>query len=135
MHTLCLLDIKVKEPDFEAMKRGKIVYLPPRFMSINVAAEQLIESEAMRKGKAYNPDTTLCVGLARLGQPDQCIIAGTLSELKLQDFGSPLHCLIICGEVHDMELEALKPYLVKDSKFIVDAEGSLFDRSENNNDT
>jgi diphthine synthase len=25
MHTLCLLDIKVKEPDFEAMKKGKIV--------------------------------------------------------------------------------------------------------------
>ncbi|KAL7513525.1 hypothetical protein ACHAXN_010747 [Cyclotella atomus] len=137
MHTLCLLDIKVKEPDFEAMKRGKIVYLPPRFMSINVAAEQLIESEEMRKGKAYNPDSTLCVGLARLGQPDQCIIAGTLTELKTQDFGSPLHCLIICGEVHDMELEALRPYLVKNSKFIVDAEGSLFDRSvhEDSNNT
>ena len=135
MHTLCLLDIKVKEPDFEAMKRGKIVYLPPRFMSVNVAAEQLIESEEMRKGKAYNPKSTLCVGLARLGQPDQCIIAGTLEELKEQEFGAPLHCLIICGEVHDMELEALKPYLVKNSKYVIDAEGSLFDRSayEDNN--
>jgi diphthine synthase len=137
MHTLCLLDIKVKEPDFEAMKRGKIVYLPPRFMSINVAAEQLIESEEMRKGKAYNPYTTLCVGLARLGQPDQTIIAGTLGELKEQDFGAPLHCLIICGEVHDMELEALKPYLVRGSRYVIDAEGSLFDRNayEDNNDT
>jgi len=43
MHTLCLLDIKVKEPDFEAMARGRTVFLPPRYMSVNTAAEQLIE--------------------------------------------------------------------------------------------
>ena len=128
MHTLCLLDIKVKEPDFEAMKRGKIVYLPPRFMPVDVASEQLIEAEETRKGGAYKPESTLCVGLARLGQPDQCIMAGTLEELKNADLGAPLHCMIICGEVHDMELEALRPYLIKDSKYLIDAEGSLFDR-------
>lgn len=130
MHTLCLLDIKVKEPDFEAMKRGKIVYLPPRFMTVNKASDQLIEAEETRAGGAYIPNKTLCVGLARLGQPDQCIIAGTLEELKEEDFGAPLHCLIICGEVHDMELEALKPYLIDNSKFKVDVEGSLFPRDE-----
>jgi len=117
MHTLCLLDIKVKEPDFEAMKKGKIVYLPPRYMSVNVAAEQLIEAEEVEKGKAYNPDETLCVGMARLGQKDQCIIAGTLNELKEQDFGEPLHCMIICGEVHDLELKFLEKYLVEGSTF------------------
>jgi len=130
LHTLCLLDIKVKEPDFEAMKRGKIVYLPPRFMTVNEASDQLIEAEEARAGGAYIPNKTLCVGLARLGQPDQCIIAGTLEELKEKDFGAPLHCLIICGEVHDMELEALKPYLIDNSKFEVDVEGSLFPRDE-----
>jgi diphthine synthase len=36
MHTLCLLDIKVKEPDYEAMvKYGKIKFLPPRFMTVS----------------------------------------------------------------------------------------------------
>ncbi|RLN93102.1 hypothetical protein BBJ28_00026102, partial [Nothophytophthora sp. Chile5] len=45
MHTLCLLDIKVKEPDFEAMCRGRTVFLPPRFMTVNQAIEQLIEIE------------------------------------------------------------------------------------------
>lgn len=130
MHTLCLLDIKVKEPDFEAMKRGKVVYLPPRFMSVNEASDQLIEAESVRGGGAYIPEKTLCVGLARLGQPDQCIIAGTLEELKEQDFGAPLHCLVICGEVHDMELEALRPYLVENSTFEVDVEGSLFNHAE-----
>lgn len=117
MHTLCLLDIKVKEPDFEAMKRGKIVYLPPRYMTVNTASEQLIEAEEKENQGAYNPKSTLCVGLSRLGQKDQCIIAGTLEELKEQDFGSPLHCMIICGEVHDLELQFLQKFMVKDSKF------------------
>jgi diphthine synthase len=30
LHTLCLLDIKVKEPNLEALCRGKTVYEPPR---------------------------------------------------------------------------------------------------------
>ena len=133
MHTLCLLDIKVKEPDFEAMKRGRTVYLPPRFMTVNESSEQLIETEQLRKGCAYVPNETLCVGFARLGQPDQCIIAGTLEELKEQDFGSPLHCMVICGEVHEMELEALRPYLIEKSTFRIDLEGELCDRDESSN--
>jgi diphthine synthase len=119
MHTLCLLDIKVKEPDFEAMKRGKNVFLPPRFMSIASAAAQLDEAEeALGKG-AYHTDTTLCVGLARLGQPTQQIVAGTLQELQHVDFGKPLHSLIVCGELHELELEILKEYLVEGSKFVM----------------
>ena len=31
LHTLCLLDIKVKEPSLEALARGKTVYEPPRY--------------------------------------------------------------------------------------------------------
>ena len=45
LHTLCLLDIKVKEPDFEAMMMGKTKFLPPRYMSINQCCEQLIYVE------------------------------------------------------------------------------------------
>ena len=33
LHTLVLLDIKVKEPTEESLARGKPVYLPPRYMS------------------------------------------------------------------------------------------------------
>jgi len=117
MHTLCLLDIKVKEPDFEAMKKGKVKYMPPRYMSVNTAAEQLIEVEEVEESNAYNPKETLCVGMARLGQEDQCIIAGTLEELLAQDFGLPLHCLVICGEVHDLELDFLKQFLIPGSKY------------------
>lgn len=124
MHTLCLLDIKVREPDFQAMVKGRTEYLPPRFMTVNQAAEQLMEAEDIHDEQAYSSSHTLCVGLARMGQPTQCIIAGTLQELKGQDFGGPLHSLIICGDLHELELEALKEYLVERSTFGVD-EASL----------
>lgn len=32
LHTLCLLDIKVKEPNLEALARGRTVYEPPRWV-------------------------------------------------------------------------------------------------------
>jgi len=117
MHTLCLLDIKVKEPDFDAMMKGQTKFLPPRFMSVNTAAEQLIEAEETHGEGIYDDTKTLCVGLARLGQPDQKIIAGTLRELVEQDFGEPLHSLIVCGECHDLELEVLKEFLVEGSTY------------------
>jgi diphthine synthase len=116
MHTLCLLDIKVKEPDFEAMARGKTVFMPPRYMSVNTAAEHLIESEEEYKKGICSPDC-LAVGLARLGQPDQCIFAGTLQELTNQNFGAPLHSLIICGEVHDLELEMLNQFMIPNTQY------------------
>ena len=120
MHTLCLLDIKVKEPDFKAMMKGRTEYLPPRFMSVNTAAEQLIEAEETLQQNVYSPSKTLCVGLARMGQETQCIKAGTLEELKEYDFGGPLHSLVVCGHLHDLELEVLKEFLVEGSKFEVD---------------
>ena len=38
LHTLALLDIKVKEPTMESLARGKPVYMPPRYMSTKIAA-------------------------------------------------------------------------------------------------
>mmetsp|Transcript_90283 Transcript_90283/g.135366 ORF Transcript_90283/g.135366 Transcript_90283/m.135366 type:complete len:296 (-) Transcript_90283:62-949(-) len=117
MHTLCLLDIKVKEPDFEAMMKGKTKFLPPRFMSVSTAAEQLLEAEETHGEAVYDGKKTLCVGLARMGQPTENIVAGTLEELKEIDMGGPLHSLIICGELHDLELEVLKEFLVAGSSY------------------
>jgi diphthine synthase len=51
LHTLCLLDIKVKEPTLESLARGRKVYEPPRYMTINQAIEQLLEVEAKRQEK------------------------------------------------------------------------------------
>ena len=110
LHTLCLLDIKVKEPDLDALCRGKKVFLPPRYMSIANAVQQLLYvEENIRKGGAYNR-STMCVGLARVGREDQLVIAGAMGELATVDFGGPLHSLIIVGEMHELEKEMLMEF-------------------------
>ncbi|GAX78495.1 hypothetical protein CEUSTIGMA_g5934.t1 [Chlamydomonas eustigma] len=111
LHTLCLLDIKVKEPNFEMLARGKTVYEPPRYMTVNTAIEQLLEVEEIRKEGAYD-GSTMCVGLSRLQADDQQIVAGTMKELLSVDFGAPLHCLIIAGDIHVVEEEILAFYKV-----------------------
>jgi len=109
LHTLCLLDIRVKEPTWESLARGKKVYEPPRFMTVNTAISQLLEVEEARGGSAYGRDT-LCIGVARLGSDDQKIVAGPMEKLLDVDFGPPLHCLIIVGETHPLEEEMLEFY-------------------------
>ncbi|KAH6780193.1 Tetrapyrrole Methylase [Perilla frutescens var. hirtella] len=109
LHTLCLLDIKVKEPSLESLCRGKKVYEPPRFMTINTAIEQLLEVVQNQQEPVYNEDTT-CVGLARVGCEDQVIVAGSMKQLLTIDFGPPLHCLVIVGDTHPVEEEMLEFY-------------------------
>lgn len=53
LHTLCLLDIKVKEPSLESLARGRKDYEPPRFMTVNTAIEQLLEIEDRRQVVVY----------------------------------------------------------------------------------
>jgi diphthamide biosynthesis methyltransferase len=53
---------------------------------------------------------TRAIGIARLGQPDQCIAVGTLGELAAADLGAPLHSLVIPGETHFLEDDMLKFY-------------------------
>mmetsp|Transcript_5240 Transcript_5240/g.15017 ORF Transcript_5240/g.15017 Transcript_5240/m.15017 type:complete len:270 (-) Transcript_5240:798-1607(-) len=106
LHTLVLLDIKVKEPSLESLARGKPEYEPARFMSINTAVEQLLEIEELVGGGAYGPDT-MCVGLARVGAENQTIVAGPMKQLVDMDFGAPLHTLVIAGELHPIEAEML----------------------------
>ncbi|KAJ6731048.1 DIPHTHINE METHYL ESTER SYNTHASE [Salix viminalis] len=112
LHTLCLLDIKVKEPTWESLCRGKKLYEPPRFMTINTAIEQLLEIEQNRGESAYNEDTN-CVGLARLGSEDQKIVAGSMRQLLAVDFGAPLHCLVVVGTTHPLEEEMLSVFKLK----------------------
>jgi len=49
LHTLCLLDIKVKEQNLELLMKGIKQSEPPRFMSFSQAAEQLISIISMRR--------------------------------------------------------------------------------------
>lgn len=106
LHTLCLLDIRVKEPSLESLARGRKKYEPPKYMTINTAIEQLLEVEQMLGESVYSEDST-CVGFARLGCEDQKVVAGSMRELLAYDFGAPLHCLVIAGVTHPLEEEML----------------------------
>eukprot|EP01069_Polyplicarium_translucidae_P009186 Polyplicarium_translucidae@DN3296_c0_g1_i3.p1 len=94
LHTLCLLDIKVKEQTEEDLMRGRPIFQPPRFMTIGQAAEQLMEVERNHGFNVCGAEA-MAVGLARL------------DELALTDFGPPLHSLVICASLHDIEREGL----------------------------
>ncbi|KAJ2807752.1 diphthine synthase [Coemansia guatemalensis] len=108
LHTLCLLDIKVREQSIENMMRDRQIFEPPRYMSVNLAAEQLLEVEDARQQHAYTADT-IAVGVSRLGSDDQIIRAGTLAQMRDHDFGKPLHSLVLVGHrLHLLEAEILR---------------------------
>ncbi|WP_049934108.1 diphthine synthase [Halarchaeum acidiphilum] len=93
LHTLCYLDIKVgrgpagPDPDFEA------------YMSADYAAGLLAE--------AWDPDA-LGVVVARAGSPDSLVRADRLGALADGEFGDPLHMLIVPGDLHHVEADALR---------------------------
>ncbi|GAA5847800.1 hypothetical protein JCM3766R1_003206 [Sporobolomyces carnicolor] len=120
LHTLCLLDIKVKEQSEENLARGRKIFEPPRFMSVPTAISQLmslLEDEsttttgtddvpssdgaaAAAVAEALAPSETLAISLSRVGDPSQKFVSGTLEELSRlgeEDFGGPLHSFVIVG--------------------------------------
>jgi diphthine synthase len=53
---------------------------------------------------------TLCVGVARVGWPDQKISVCTLNEMLNCELGQPLHSLVIVGKIHPLELDFLRMF-------------------------
>ena len=92
----------MKEPTIESLARGKPVYLPPRYMRTDCAAQQLLETVKAQEGDSYNEDTP-CIGLARVGTDSQKIVSGTLKSFVDKDLGEPMHSFIICGDMHELE--------------------------------
>ncbi|KAF9230175.1 diphthine synthase isoform b [Melanogaster broomeanus] len=120
LHTLVLLDIKVKEQSEENLARGRKIYEPPRYMSIPQAVSQLLEIESLRDEKLLSPSSTLAIALSRVGgdADDQRIVCGTLEELSQQPsvvFGDPLHSLDIVGKrLHHLEVDYAQAYAVNE---------------------
>lgn len=139
LHTLVLLDIKVKEQSEENLARGKKVYERPRYMSIPQALEQMREVEEEKKEGTLDVHNTLVIALSRMGahppstpplpasnesEPSafesERIVAGTMHDLLSvpeseheQTFGSPLHSLIIVGKrLHVLEAEFAEAFAV-----------------------
>ncbi|MFQ3319402.1 MAG: diphthine synthase [Natronomonas sp.] len=90
LHTLVYLDIKVgtgpsgPDPTHE------------EYMTGDYAAELLAEEL-----------DTVGVVVARAGSPEPIIAADSLESLAARDFGDPLHLLVIPGDLHMLERDAL----------------------------
>lgn len=121
IHTLCLLDIKVKEVSEENLFKGRMIYEPPRFMTVQEALQQLVEIEKDQK-KGWCTQDSLAIGLMRVGSATQAILAGTIGELLAlpsEAFGGPLHSLILPGaNLHDLEYEMMRHYAVPGSALL-----------------
>jgi len=129
-HTLCLLDIKVKEQSVENLLRGRKIYEPPKFMSVKTCAEQFLEILDKRKCSPEKvgseegalDENSLCVGVARVGADDQKIVVDTLrmmvSEKVEETLGGPLHSLVIpAANPHPLELDMLRTFALDVTQF------------------
>ncbi len=92
LHTLVLLDIQVEKN---------------RYMKANEGLELLLKMEGKLRKHLFTDETIACV-VARAGAPDSVVAANTISILRKKDFGPPLHTLVIPGNLHFMEIEALE---------------------------
>jgi len=91
LHTLALLDIQAHR-DY--------------YMTANEGLNYLLEVAQNREDEILTGDS-LVVVLARAGAPEPLVHADQIKKLVKEDFGGPLHCLIIPGKLHFLEAEAL----------------------------
>jgi diphthine synthase len=120
LHTLLLLDIDVEHNKYLTIKEA-IEYL----LRVEAKRQQkstksdfvgstnqdllkslISEGSSGTKEKVFTKDTK-CIGVARLGSDKPRIVYGKAEELLKVDFGEPLHSLIVPGELHFVEEEAL----------------------------
>lgn len=94
LHTLGLLEVDVENN---------------RYISIALALKQLLASAEQKADRAMSSDM-LVVGVARLEAPDMITKAGKLSEIAEIDFGKPPYAIIIPGQLHFIEAEALHAF-------------------------
>ncbi|MEK6853835.1 MAG: diphthine synthase, partial [Nanoarchaeota archaeon] len=71
--------------------------------------KKLMEIESKKQRRAFTQET-LCVGCARIGNEDFVIKAAAAKDLKNMDFGKQPHCLIVPGELHFVEEDALRQW-------------------------
>ncbi|KAI5285098.1 diphthine synthase [Ascosphaera aggregata] len=117
LHTLILLDIKVKEQSLEDMARGRRIFQPPRYMTVAQCAQQMLEIEETRQEGVYGPNS-LAIGAARVGSSQQTFVAGTLKELCDADLGAPLHSVVLLGKrAHDLERDYIREFAVDKTTF------------------
>jgi len=93
LHTLVLLDIR----------EGR------EFLDVRSALTYLLQLAKEKEEGAFGEDTLVCV-VGNVGSNSPLVRAGRVRDMLTRDFGKPLHCLVIPGELHFMEREALKSF-------------------------
>lgn len=91
LHTLCLLDLKATEN---------------QYLSISQATKTLLEVEEKKKQGTITDDT-VALGIARAGSNNPALKADYIKSLSAYDFGKPPYSLIVTGDLHFMEADAL----------------------------
>jgi len=102
LHSMCLLDIKIKEISYSNLMKGVSKYEKPRFLTTDMACRQMLEVEGEKKCGILTTDTPI-IAVCRAGQTDQLIASGTIGEFAYLDFGAPLHTLVVPGHMHILE--------------------------------
>jgi diphthine synthase len=91
LHTLVLLDIQAHRE---------------RYMTANEGLDYLLRVEKEEKEDIISQDT-IAVVIARAGASNPLVRADRIAKLLGEDFGGPLHSLIIPGKLHFVEAKAL----------------------------
>jgi len=92
LHTLILLDI---------------ISNKKKYMTANEGIRLLLDIEKKRKENLITKESIICV-VALAGSSNPTVMAGKIEALKDEDFGTPLHTLVVPGILHFMEIEALE---------------------------
>lgn len=88
LHTMLFLDIQDE-----------------RYMTVNEGAELLLEMEKNADDQILQGQ--IGIGIARAGSDDAVVKADLLRSLKGQEFGGPLHIMVVPAKLHFMEAKAL----------------------------
>jgi diphthine synthase len=100
LHTLVLLDIK-----------SDLGY----FMTANEGLGLLLEL-AQRTGNSwFGPESQVAV-VARAGADEPGVTTGTVAALRHGEFGPPLHCLVVPGQLQVVEQEAWDSFRLASSR-------------------
>ncbi len=94
LHTLVLLDLRAEEG---------------YYMSANEGLGLLIDHARRTLKDWFNPATEVGV-VARAGAPDCIVRTGPVASLRKAEFGPPLHCIVVPGPLHEVELEAWRTH-------------------------
>jgi diphthine synthase len=77
------------------------------YLDIKADRDAYLTADAAAGLLADGWSDTLAVAVARAGSPDPVVVADRLAALSARDFGDPLHLLVIPGDLHHIEADAL----------------------------